>query len=250
MKTEDADLLLLKAASKSLAHHFKKAAAFHEAKATHHLKKVDAHMGMHEHHKAMMEDPAHEAHKEHHKAKAAYHKTLHGLHDKMHKAHTAHADHLKAMADAHAAGDPKKMLEICGLTEEALMKTETSTPAVTPAATATAAVPTTPPAAAATTPAATPDNLDESIKKAFDSKLQEAVNAALERLMASDDLNKKMDQIIGSKLLEKLGSAPLSTEIKTFPVPRKTDTPAPEVSKTVDLSGIEPDLAELCKVDQ
>lgn len=249
MSIENADLLLLKAATKSLAHHFKKAAAFHEAKATHHLKKAEAHLGAHEHHKAMMEDPAHEAHKEHHKAKAALHKTLHGLHEKMHKAHTVYSDHHKAMAEAHAAGDAKKLLEIAGLKEEDLTKTVSTTPTPTPAATPT------PDPAAATTPTPTPsaatEDINTSIQKALDTKLTEAVNAAFERVLGSEEFGKKVDQAIAGKLLEKLGTSTVQTDIKTFPVPRagseKPNGAAPATK--VDITGIEPELAELCKVD-
>lgn len=253
MSIENADLILLKAAAKSLAHHFKKAAAYHEAMASHHEKAAAAHQGANEHHTAMQEDQAHEAHKAHHKAKASFHKTMAGHHEKMHKAHSAQADHHKAMAEAHAAGDTKKLLEISGLKEEDLIKTDV-TPA--PAVTGTDPKPAVDPKPADTpsAPSISSEDVNEKIAKAFNSKLEEAVNATLERLMTSDDMNKKMDQIIATKLLEKLGAAPLDTQIKTFPVPRAgSEKPnssggvAPAAK--VDTSTLDPELAELCKVD-
>lgn len=240
MPEQNADLLLLKAATKSLAHHFKKAAAHHEAMASHHEKAMAAHNEAHEHHKAMAEAPEHEEHKAHHKAKAAFHKSMAGHHEKMHKAHSAHAEHHKAMAEAHAAGDAKKIMQIAGIEEASL-----STQPVTKTAT-TDPAPKTDPDPKTTPPE--PVEFGEQISKALDTKLTEAVNAAFERVLNSEDFGKKVDQAIAGKMLEKLGQSTVNTDIKTFPVPRKQD-PTPQTQSVHKAAeGLDPELADLVSV--
>lgn len=113
-------------------------------------------------------------------------------------------------------------------------------PAATPAA----------PAAAAT-PSAAALGFNETISKALDNKLTEAVDAAFERVLSSDDFGKKVDQAIAGKLLEKLGSSTVATDIKTFPIPRAGGNGAGTdvtVGK-VNLDGLDAELADLCKVE-
>jgi hypothetical protein len=108
------------------------------------------------------------------------------------------------------------------------------------------------PSAASTAGAEPVGGFNESIQKALDSKLTEAVGAAFERVLNSDDFSKKVDQAIATKLLEKLGNT-VPTEIRTFPVARPGTPGAPteptKASTVIDMTGIDPDLQDLCKVD-
>lgn len=254
------EVLLAKAKAKTLAHHFKKAAAHHDVKAAAHLKAHEAHKAHADHHQEMMDDmdgDEGKVHKSHHKASMAFHKSKAAHHEKMHKAHSSHADHYRAMASAHEADEAEKVFKLAGMEEEPLTtrpitaqpaedvsKTQTPAPATTPAA------PTTQPAPAAQ-PAA--EGINETIQKALDNKLTEAVSAAFERVLSSQEFNQKVDSAIASKLLEKLGSSTVESPIRTFPVPRAGDTPAvPAVASkatVVDIANLDPELADLCKVE-
>lgn len=99
-------------------------------------------------------------------------------------------------------------------------------------------------------------DLNAVIQKALDAKLTEGVAAALERVLASDDFNKKVDNQIAGMLLEKLGTSTVPTEVKTFPVPRdngrqtvftpvnKQNTPTP-----INMEGVDLELQDMCKMD-
>lgn len=220
------ELALEKAKAKSLAHHFHKVASHHEKKAELHEKAAEAHLAHHEHHKEMMGKAAEagdEHMKEHHKEAAAFHKFKHGHHEKMHKLHKSMHEHYKAMAEAHEAGEAAKVFKAAGIEEEPLStRPVTQPPAADPAQpTPTSTAPVAKAAGSETQPAApSTDTINETIQKALDVKLSEAVNAAFERVLCSEDFSKKVDQSIATKLLEKLGSASANEKIQTFPVPR------------------------------
>lgn len=249
---------LEKAKAKGIAHHFRKGAAHHDAKAGHHEKAAAAHHSMAEHHQSMHESAEGDM-KAHHKAKAAFHKTKAAHHEKVHKLHKAYADHHRQMADAHEANDASKVYKILGIEEEPLTTrpttedvSKTSSTTTVPPATTTSA-----PAAAAAQPntsTETSGGFEDNIRKALDTKLTEGVGAALERLLSSDDFNKRLDNEIAKKLLEKLGSTTIPTEVKTVAVPRGGNDPRSQGNgngavKTVDTSKLDPELADLVKCE-
>jgi hypothetical protein len=267
--TEKVDALQ-KAKAKSLAAHFKKAAAHHDKMADTHEKCMKAHEGAAAHHEGMMgkememaaksEDPAvqelqkaADMHKAHHKAKAAFHKTMASHHEKFHKHHSAHADHNRSMAEAHgtdgeAATKALKVLEIdFDTTEEKPVMSKAND----------GATPTTPNPNPNPAPVVSPTgviaDLNEVIQKALDSKLTEGVAAALERVLASDDFNKKVDNQIAGMLLEKLGTSTVPTEVKTFPVPRDgKPNSAAKTSSTpsaINMDGVDLELQDMCKME-
>lgn len=246
--------LLEKAKAKSLAHHFKKAAAHHEAKAGHHEKAADMHKAHADHHTEMMGKAEEDHLKAHHKASAAFHKSKAAHHEKMHKLHKAHAAHHEAMATAHEATDAEKVykaLEIEAPQEDTLSTTNdvAKTTPTAPAASAPApAAPTAPAAAAAGAPASISENFGEYIQKALDKKLSESVDGAFERLLSSEDFNKRVDQEVAKKMLEKLGATTIETPIKTYAVPRPGESqgvPSTTVEKRYD--GIREDLLDFVK---
>lgn len=255
---EEKELLLAKAKAKTLAHHFKKAAAHHEAKAAAHLKAHEAHKAHADHHQAMADDAdgdENKMHKAHHKASASFHKSKAAHHEKLHKAHLSYAEHHKAMAAAHSeAEDHEKVFKLAGMEEEPLSTRPVTPTTPEPVAKATSVTPTppvaAPPTEAPVTATPTPEGINETIQKALDSKLTEAVSAAFERVLSSGEFNQKVDQAIAGKLLEKLGTSTVETGIRTFPVPRAGEqnkgngTQAP-----VDMSALDPELADMCKMD-
>ena len=241
---------LMKAGMKSLAHHFKKSAAHHEKMADHHEKCMKAHEAAAEHHDGMMNDgdADDKQHKAHHKAKAAFHKSMAGHHEKLHKAHKAHAEHHASMHESMNAEEANKVLKLAGLEELPVSTQATPAPVVAaPAATSAA------PEAAPVAPAVA--NLNETINKALENKLNEAVNAGLERVLASDQFSKRVDEAISNALLGKLGQTTVPTTVQTFAVPRSGETqtaPAassgPTIQPTFSKSGVpavDPDLADL-----
>jgi hypothetical protein len=245
---------LLKAKAKSLASHFKKMAGHHEAMADSHEKCMKAHEAHAEHFAKCMgksEDPMHETHKASH----AFHKSMASHHEKMHKRHSASAEHLHSMSAASSSEDAKKVLELSGIPEEEItsfMKVEptaTPAPAATPVAAPAVAAP-----APVTTAAQAIGDLNETITKALDAKLTEGVNAALERVLNSEEFNKKMDNTIATKLLEKLGStATVPTDVRTMPpvaIPR-TEGNGNGYGKTSvpDLAGIDAELVDFVKFE-
>ena len=253
------DELLQKAKAHSLAAHFTKAASHHDKMSDHHEKCMKAHAAHAEHHESMM-GKAEDAGHSHHKASAAFHKSMAGHHEKLHKSHSTHADHMRKMSEACKSEDTKKVIELLELTEipeselteDPVTKAAEVTPTTQPAATPAAATPTTP-----AVPVVSGD-LNENIKKALENKLTEGVNAALERVLNSEEFNKKLDNEIAGKLLEKLGSSTVPTEVKTFPVPRPgtngtpanvSVTPAGKASGPINMEGVDLELQDLCKVE-
>jgi hypothetical protein len=251
MSIDQADLLLGKAATKSLAHHFKKSASHHEAMAGHHEKCMKAHEACADHHESMM-GKAEDAGHSHHKAKAQFHKSMAGHHEKMHKAHSSHADHNKAMAEACASGDANKIFKAIG--EE--VPVSATVPPVTTATADPAAQPTAPanpaPAVPSTTTETTVD-FASKVNTALDNQLEKAIDAAFERVLASQEFNTKVEKAISDKMLEKLGATSASANtaiIAPVAVPRTNGTPttaAPLVYKR-DTS-LDPALQDICKID-
>ena len=100
-------------------------------------------------------------------------------------------------------------------------------------------------------------DLNAVIQQALDAKLTEGVAAALERVLASDDFNKKVDNQIAGMLLEKLGTSTVPTEVKTFPVPRDggRQTVFTPVNKQgtapspINMDGVDLELQDMCKMD-
>jgi len=241
---------------KHFAGHFKKAAHHHEKMAAAHLKMHEAHKAHAEHHEAMLgkaggDDP----YKEHHKASHHFHKAMAGHHEHLHKHHSAHAEHLHKMAEACASGDHMKVAELFG---------ETIMPEASPAVTTSAAQATTTTAAAAATTATTTDttkaavtgspstsdtDFQETVRKALDSKLTEAVNSAFERVLNSGDFSKKVDEAIAGKMLEKLGQSTVPGEIRTFPVPRDPKLTSTAKEGPIDLSKVDIGLQDMLKID-
>ena len=259
------ELLLAKAKAKTLAHHFKKAAAHHEAKAAAHLKSHEAHKAHAEHHEEMMGKTDDADSKAHRKACMSFHKAQSVHHEKLHKAHTGYADHHKMMAAAHSEmDDHEKVFKLAGMEEEPLttrpITPEVSDPVAKAAADKAAADKAAADKAAADKAAAggTPTpaapvveaSINDTIQKALDNKLTEAVSAAFERVLSSQEFNQKVDQAIAGKLLEKLGTSTVDSKIQTFPVPRAGD-PAPSNGgpTKAEMAGLDPELAELCKVE-
>lgn len=258
----DNEMLLLAKKALTMTHHFKKGAAHHEHKAAAHLKMHEAHKAYAEHHEKMHGDHEDGVNKAHHKAAMAFHKAKAVHHEKLHKLHKAHAEHHHAMAAAHEAGDHTKVFKLAEMeeeplttrpitTEDAVAKAAADKAAADKAAADKAALDK---AAAGGTPTSTPAeaNINDTIQKALDTKLTEAVSAAFERVLNSGEFNQKVDQAIAGKLLEKLGSSTVDANIKTFPVPRagsQQPTNGNEAVKNVDISGLDPELAELCKTE-
>lgn len=272
MSTENADLQ--KAGMKSLAAHFKKAASHHDAMAGNHEKCMKAHGAHAEAHEGMMgkANDADSDDKSYHKASAAFHKTMAGHHEKLHKGHSTHAEHLRKMSGACTVEDAKKMLELAEVEVTAEVTPQpVADPPADPNANKAAAVvvstiqlnqetKTVENKEVKTDPAAAPlvnadgsavIDLNKTIQSALDVKLNEGVNAGLERVLSSEDFNKKLDNIIAGKLLERLGATTIETEIKTFPVSRpgtSSAATAPSISKTgsvLNNSGVPLDLLDL-----
>lgn len=128
MKQEEIDALT-KAAKKTLAHHFAKAASHHEKLAAEHEKKAAHHLDLHELHKAHADkakaakadvgnDEPHAVvgevlanQQEYHKAAAEHHLGLHKAATRLHKAHAAHAEHLHKMAEEHDSEEHEKTVK-------------------------------------------------------------------------------------------------------------------------------------------
>lgn len=259
---EKADLqkaaILAKAKAKVMVKHFQKAEKHHKGHAEDDEKCEMAHKARAEEHEKKL-DKADDDQKDYHKASAAFHKSLAKFAERMGKREKEYADHNKAMSEACAEDDAKKLFKLLDIDESELPTGEDMTKIVdavpaTPAAPAAAVV--TPKAGetaapAAVVPSAAALGFNETISKALDNKLTEAVDAAFERVLSSDDFGKKVDQAIAGKLLEKLGSSTVATDIKTFPVPRPGAKPGDgdvTIGK-VNLDGLDAELAELCKVD-
>lgn len=233
MATENADLD--KAAKFSMASHFKKAASHHEHIAATHVKMTKAHDGAADHHEQM--GKAEGADKAHHKMKAAFHKTMGGHHEALTKRHNSHAEHLHKMAASCSEADAGKAVQLSEIDE--LIKQEdtlsTTSDVVKTEAVKTEGADVKVDPATIVIPAS---DFNDNIKKALDTKLTEAVNAAFERVLNSGDFNNMVDQAIAKKLLDKLGSSPVNTEIKTFPVPRTSSS----IEKGIDRNSLDPEL--------
>lgn len=242
---------LLKAASKSLAAHFKKSAAFHDKMAAEHEKCSMAHKAHQEVHEACMgkaEDPQHNFHK----GSAAFHKTMCGQHSGIQKCHSSQADHMRKMFAAHSEQDETKKISLINefLTEmgEEVLKTVTPEPQA-PATPAVAA----PPAPAGDPAPAT--SVDQTLEKKLDSAIGTALDAALDRVLKSDEFGKKIDEAISNTLLSKLGSAVVPTPVKSVPVPR-TDgmekkvvaPPTPAEAQTF-AKAVDPELSDFVSVE-
>lgn len=249
---------LLKMHPKALAAHFKKAAAHHEKMSDHHEKCMKAHEAHAEHHEAMDNDhdaddanKVEKAHKSHHKASAQFHKTMAKHHEHLHKSHSSHAEHLHKMCAACEAGaDTKKIAQLLEIEEGELGMEKTEVTLQTPPAVASTTPTGTPAAVQSTVPGAGID-VNETINKALDNKLTEAVDSAFSRVLNSEDFNRKVDQAIAGKLLEKLGQTTVPGEIKTFAVPRPGEGGFGKVNTQIkpDFTGVDPELAHFAAID-
>lgn len=248
---------LEKAKAKSLAHHFGKAAAHHEAKAGHHEKAAEMHKAHSEHHAEMAGQAEDEVAKKHHKASAAFHKSKATHHEKLHKMHKAYAAHHEAMKAAHEATEAEKVykaLEIEVPQEDNLStNNDVNKTAAVPTPAATTATPATPAAPAAPATAAAPsspgigENFGDYIQKALDKKLGESVDAAFERLLNSPEFGQRVDQEVAKKMLEKLGATTIDTPIKTYAVPRPGETSTSTSSVDKRYENIREDLLDFVK---
>lgn len=235
---------------KALAAHFKKAAAHHEKMADHHEKMKDAHQAHADVHNEQNDHDADDVEKggskSFHKKSAQFHKSMASHHEKLHKAHSMHAEHLHKMGAACTEDDAKKVAQLLEMDEGELM---TKTTEQAPAAGAAPAQPTTPEPEvkkAEEAPSITiPEgfNFNDYFQKALEAKTTEAINGSIERVLSSDDFNKKVDQILAQKMLEQLGQKTVDTTIRTYPVAR----PGDKVIKTANGGsvGIDPTLAHL-----
>jgi len=240
---------LFKMHPKALAAHFKKAAAHHEKMADHHEKCMKAHEAHADHHEDM-QDKTEDVHKGHHKASAQFHKSMASHHEKLHKSHAAHAEHLhKVCAACQAGEDTKKVAELLEI-EEGELSMEKATEVTTQNQPTPAAQPTAAPQPVSTAPGAGID-VNETINKALDNKLTEAVDSAFSRVLNSEDFNRKVDQAIAGKLLEKLGQTTVPGEIKTFAVPRPGEGNLGKVNGQVkpDFTGVDPELAHFAAIE-
>lgn len=263
---------LAKAKGKSLAAHFHKASAHHEAMADLHEKCQMAHKAHGEHHAGMMGKAVDDNHG-HHKASAAFHKAMASHHEKLHKKHAAHAAHHAAMATSQEADTAEKVLkaveiELTG--DETMATTDTDDAVIKAAAAAqekkekektTAAVaadPASPEAIAKATAAVINPNSNEpdpaavvtaatsgnaTLDKALESGLGSAISSALDRILKSQEFGKIMEEKLANMMLEKLsGQTTQTTAIKTFAVPRDEQVKA-------DLSKVDPQLMHLVSND-
>lgn len=246
MPQPNADLLK---AAKSLAGHFKKMAGFEKTKAEYHEKCMTAHKAHAEHFEEAMGKAA-DPDKEGIKKTVAFHKSMSNNHEKIYKAHTASAEHLGKMQEAHASGDYGKVFEALG--EEMPVDPVVTAPPAAAAAVVTDPVVDPAKKAVVADPAPTTDSINDTIQKALDTKLTEAVTGAFERVLNSEDFNKQVDNAISKKLLEKLGTSTVPTDIKTFPVARATGTNGGGngTAHTIpDLKGVDPELADMVKFE-
>jgi hypothetical protein len=272
---------LQKARGKTLAMHFGKGAAFHEKKADHHEKCMDAHKAMQAHHEEMA--GADGADKAHHKAKTNFHKTMAAHHEKCMKLHKAHAEHHLVMEGAfegvELAGENKSNKPSTSV-KAAFAKlgielTEDASPAVVSADSATSASTTTttgePPvikntsatdlaatvtatsAATTTTPvAAAATGEPGDLQTAMRDGLRKAVDTGIKEILASPEFKKTMQEQIANALLEQLGQQTAAAPAKTFAVPRN-GTSVLEVAKAIstgntpqlDTTGVAPEFAHL-----
>lgn len=242
---------LEKARAKSLAHHFGKVAAHHEAKAGHHEKAADMHKAHADHHAEMASQMEDSVHKAHHKASAAFHKSKAAHHEKMHKLHKAAAAHHESMKAAHEADGAEKVYKALEIEEEIVPVDNKDLNKTLPTAPAQAApAPEAAPAAAApASNASISENFGEYIQKALDKKLSESVDGAFERLLNSEDFSKRVDQEVAKKMLEKLGATTIETPIRTYNVPRPGESTsyAPSAPQEKRYEGIREDLLDLVK---
>ena len=249
---------LLKAARRSLAYHFKKMAAHNESKAAAHEKMMLAHKAHAEHHESMMGEEG--ANKTYHKSSMSFHKSKASHHEKLNKAHASYAVHCNKMVEAHECDDEKKVYKILEIEEPGDTVTEPNKPEVVAKA-AEPAVPTAPAAqpaapAAPAVPAAKVEGATDiatTIEKALNEKLSKAIDSAFERVLNSPEFGKAMDERIAGKMLEKLGTQPAPTEVKTFAVPRTSQaygSVGASVNKVEqDLAGVPPEFADLVTIE-
>lgn len=251
--TENVDL---EKGAKGLASHLKKSAGHHEKMAGCHEKCMKAHEGHADHHESMMGKDmemadGEKSHKAHHKASASFHKSMAKHHEALHKHHTDEAANMHKASESAMTSEEESKKPAAKPKEETKAAESTELKKETPVSETNKEVvktdtPATDPAAGVP---AIPD-FNATIGKALDNKLTEAVGAAFERVLNSDDFSKKVDNAIAAKLLEKLGGATVPTEIRTFPVNRPGEQPRQEkASSIIDMTGIDPDLQDLCKVD-
>lgn len=141
------EIELQKAAKKSLASHFAKAASHHEKMADHHEALADEHEEKAAHHQKAMEGceecmgkakkedvgsgaedkPVHEMlsnQVEFHKAMVGTENSFAAKHDKIAKAHDKHAEHLHKMAESHDEETAKAVKAECAAADEADAKVE------------------------------------------------------------------------------------------------------------------------------
>lgn len=258
---------LQKARAKTLADHFKKAAAHHTKMAGHHEAIMKAHEGAQAHHESMMGkgDDGHG----HHKAKAAFHKTMASHHEKLYKTHSAHAEHHSAMADAHNDGDAddqkKTMIaafakfdieieeqQAAAVVDPPQPTQTTGAPPVSKTQESTATTPTTPSAAAATASAAPPSPVAAAtaaaagevaidLQKSLHEGLQLAVKNGLSEILQTPEFKKTIQEELANALLKQLGQQTAAAAVKTFAVPRSNENTL-EASKTVIASGATPQI--------
>lgn len=236
---------LLKAANKPLTDHYTKSAAFEKSMADDDDKCMMAHKAHAEHYDGL--GKADDAQKEHYKANAAYHKTMAGIHEGVSKRRKERSEDYAKLAKAYSEDDAEKVFKSLGIiTEGELAKmSTTATPTTTVTPTPVVATPATPVTPVTPTPSA---DFNDTITKALESKLNTAIESAFERVLNSDDFNKKVDQAISGKMLEKLGTAASPGEIRTTSVARPGGTTVAPVTK-VDTTGIDPELLDLCKME-
>lgn len=218
MTVEAADL---QKAAKIFATHHKKAAAHEEAVACQHEKIAKAHEARAAECEAD-EEGENETAKKSRKSRCAFHKTKAKCHSKLQMCHAAFAAHHKKCAEAHSMKDTEKALKVLEIEEtesgDEMQKTETA-PAAAAAAETVAASPSTQ-APAAAQAAETDNDVNKSLEKMLNDKVQKAMEAAFERVLNSPEFSKQIDERLAGKMLEKLGGQPAPTEVKSIPVPR------------------------------
>lgn len=176
---------LLKAARASLAGHFKKAAAFHEKMADHHKALADEHASHMDTMKGMMGDgdETAKAMNPFIKANMAHHKCAMAVHEKMHKAHMAQAEHCGKMEVAHASEPPKE-----AAVQVEVTKVEPTPIAIVAKAAPVAEVPVVAEPAVAAVPGSVPGatistGIGSMTPEAFGEMMAKAVGAAVVKAM-------------------------------------------------------------------